>query len=275
MFFILSKLYESFLSPIPLLLLLALAGAILTFGRAARFGRRLAIASLLALIVIALTPVGRMLIAPLEDRFPPPSADAPPPYGIIILGGAIKGAESDARGQAVFDEGERVVEAAILAKRYPGARIVFTGGAGSLMASGEDHEADQAKALLIALGVDPARVTLEKRSRNTDENARFTANLVRPRPDQRWWLVTSAFHMPRSMGLFEKAGFDVTPYPVGFRTLGPGRPVLWSLDAAENLRTFEIAAKEWVGLAIYRATGRIDRLFPGPQDAAGPVASGA
>ncbi len=275
MFFNLSKLYESFLSPIPLMLFLALAGAILTFGRAARFGRWLAIALLLALIVIALTPAGRILIAPLEDRFPPPSADAPPPYGIIILGGAIKGAESDARGQAVFDEGERVVEAALLAKRYPGARIVFTGGAGSLMASGDDHEADQAKALLIALGVDPARVTLEKRSRNTDENARFTAGLLRPRPDQRWWLVTSAFHMPRSMGLFERAGFEVTPYPVGFRTLGPGRPVLWSLDAAENVRTFEIAAKEWVGLAIYWATGRIDRLFPGPQDAAAPVATGA
>ncbi len=87
--------------------------------------------------------------------------------------------------------------------------------------------------------------------------------------------MTSAFHMPRSMGLFEKAGFDVVAYPVGFRTLGPGHPVLWSLDAAENLRTFETAAKEWVGLAIYRATGRIDRLFPGPQDAAAPVAAGA
>ncbi len=266
MFFILSKLYESFLSPIPLMLLLALAGAILTFGRAARFGRWLAIASLLALIVIALTPAGRLLIAPLENRFPAPSADAPPPYGIIVLGGAIKGAESDARGQAVFDEGERVVEAAILARRYPEARIVFTGGAGSLTGAGGNHEAEQARALLVALGVDPARLTLEDQSRNTDENARFTAGLVRPKPGQRWWLVTSAFHMPRSMGLFEKAGFDVVAYPVGFRTLGAGRPGLWSLDAGENLQTFETAAKEWVGLAVYRATGRIDRLFPGPQD---------
>lgn len=274
MFFILARLYESFLSPIPLLLLLALAGAILTFGRARRFGRWLAIASLLTLIVIALTPAGQILIAPLEDRFPSPSADAPPPYGIIILGGAMKGAESDARGQAVFDEGERVVQAAILAKRYPAARIVFSGGAGSLLASGEDHEADQSKALLIALGVDPARVSLEKTSRNTDENARFTASLVRPKRGQQWFLVTSAFHMPRSVGLFQKAGFDVVAYPVGFRTLGRGRPLPWSLDAAQNLQAFETAAKEWVGLAIYRATGRIDRLFPGPLDAAAPTASG-
>ncbi len=274
MFFILSKLYEAFLSPVPLLLFLALAGAILSFGRAARFGRWLAIFSALALIVIALTPVGRLIVAPLEDRFPEPSADLAPPYGLIILGGALKGAESDARRQAVFDEGERVTEAANLARRYPAARIVFTGGNGSLISGGDNVEAQEAKKLLVDLGVDPSRVTLEQNSRNTDENARFTAALVHPEPGQRWLLVTSGFHMPRSMGLFEKAGFEVVAYPVAFRTLGPGKPVIWSLDAAENIRTFATAAKEWVGLAICRATGRIDRLFPGPQDAA-PVASGA
>jgi uncharacterized SAM-binding protein YcdF (DUF218 family) len=275
MFFTLSKLYEAFLSPLPLLLFLSLAGAILTVGRAARFGRALAIGSTLALIVIALTPVGRALIAPLEDRFAAPRPDAPPPYGIIVLGGAIKGPESEARGQAVSDEGERIVEAAILARRYPDARIVFTGGNGALTGghNPEAQEAQEAKKLLVALGVDPARVTLEENSRNTDENARFTAAMVHPRPGQRWLLVTSGFHMPRSMGLFEKAGFDVVAYPVAFRTLGPGRSLLWSLDAVENLKTFAAAAKEWIGLAVYRATGRIDSLFPGPGNGS-PIVSG-
>ncbi|RBP08564.1 uncharacterized SAM-binding protein YcdF (DUF218 family) [Roseiarcus fermentans] len=272
MFFTLSKIYESFLSPLPLLILLTLVGAILTATRAARFGRALAAVAALALLVLALTPVGRALIAPLEDRFSSPAASAPAPYGVIVLGGAIKGAESRARGQAVFDEGERLVEAAILARRYPDARIVFTGGDGSLL-PGHNVEAQEARKLLIELGVDPARVTLEERSRNTDENARFTAAMVHPEPGQRWLLVTSAFHMPRSMGLFEKAGFDVAAFPVAFRTLGPGQPLLWSLDAAENLRTFATAAKEWIGLAAYRATGRIDRLFPGPDDRA-PRVSG-
>jgi uncharacterized SAM-binding protein YcdF (DUF218 family) len=273
MFFVVSKLYEEFLSPVPLLLFLGLAGAILSRGRAARFGRALAIFSTLALLVIALTPVGLMLVAPLEDRFPQPPAGAAPPYGIIILGGAIKSDESDARGQAVFDEGERVVEAAMLARRYPEARIVFTGGNGSL-AGGTIHEAENVEKLLVALGVDPARVTLETASRNTDENARFTAAVVHPAPGQRWFLVTSGFHMPRSMGLFEKAGFDVVAYPVAFRTLGPDHPISWWLGAADNLRVFSTAAKEWVGLAAYRATGRTDRLFPGPQDAESPLARG-
>jgi uncharacterized SAM-binding protein YcdF (DUF218 family) len=273
MFFTLSKLYEAFLSPLPLLLFLSLAGAILSVGRAARFGRALAIGSTLALIIVALTPVGRALIAPLEDRFATPPAEAPPPYGIIVLGGAIKGPESEARGQAVFDEGERVVEAAILARRYPDARIVFTGGSGALT-GGRNPEAQEANKLLVALGVDPARVTLEENSRNTDENARFTAAMVHPRPGQHWLLVTSGFHMPRSIGLFEKAGFDVVAYPVAFRTLGPGHPLLWSLDAVENLKAFATAAKEWIGLAVYWATARIDSLFPGPGSGS-PIVSGA
>jgi len=275
MFFTLSKLYQAFLSPIPLLLILTLAGVILSAGRRAWLGRGLAAGATLALLALALTPIPLMLIAPLEDRFAGPPVDAPAPYGIIILGGALKGPESEARGQAVFDGGERIPQAAILARRYPEARIVFSGGNGSLFGDDDDDpEAHEAEKLLVALGVDPARVTLENHSRNTDENARFTAALVHPQPGQRWLLVTSAFHMPRAMGLFEKAGFDVVAYPVGFQTLGPGQPFLWSLNAAENLRTFAIAAKEWIGLAVYRATGRIDRLFPGPEDGS-PVASGA
>jgi uncharacterized SAM-binding protein YcdF (DUF218 family) len=274
MFFVVSKLYQEFLSPIPLLLFLALTGAILSGGRAARLGRALAIGSTLALLLIALTPIGLTLIAPLEDRFPQPPTDAPSPYGIIILGGAIKSDESDARNQAIFDEGERVVQAAILSRRYPAARIVFTGGSGSLTAN-HNHEAENTRKLLVALGVDPARVMLETASRNTDENARFTAAMVHPERGQRWFLVTSGFHMPRSMGLFEKAGFDVVAYPVAFRTLGPGQPVEWWIDAAQSLRTFEIAAKEWIGLAAYRATGRIDRFFPGPDDAVAPLARGS
>ena len=271
MFFVVSKLYQDFLSPVPLMLFLALAGAILTMGRAARFGRALAIGSTFALLVMALTPVGLLLVAPLEDRFPDPPADAAPPYGIVILGGAIKSDESDARGQAVFDEGERVVEAALLARRYPEARIVFTGGNGSL-AGGSNHEAEDAKKLLVALGVDPARVTLETASRNTDENARFTAAMVHPEPGQRWYLVTSGFHMPRSMGLFEKAGFRRRRLSGRLPDDRPRSSISWWLGAADNLRVFSIAAKEWIGLAAYRATGRIDRLFPGPQEAEVPLA---
>jgi uncharacterized SAM-binding protein YcdF (DUF218 family) len=266
-FFVASKLFWMFASPIDLLLIAALLGALYSGGRHARIGRRVAIAALLVLIAVASTPIGLLLAAPLEDRFPQPLADMPPPYGIIILGGAINDAASEARGQSVFDEGERVVEAALLAKRFPFARIIFSGGAGSLTAR-VSTEALEARKLLVDLGVDPARVTLEDKSRNTDENARFTARLVHPEPSQRWLLVTSAYHMTRSMGVFEKAGFNVIPYPVAYRTPGSQNDLIWDFDPARNFRIFEIASKEWIGLAAYWATGRIDHLFPGPRDAA-------
>ena len=129
MFFIASKIFWMLASPINVLLFGALVGVLLCFGRRARFGRGLALGAILVLLAAATLPLRGLLIAPLENRFPQPPADMKPPYGIIVLGGAIDDATSAARGQTVFDEGgERITEAVILAKRYPEARIVYTGG---------------------------------------------------------------------------------------------------------------------------------------------------
>ncbi len=119
------------------------------------------------------------------------------------------------------------------------------------------------------MGVPAERITIEDKSRNTDENARFTAAMVHPEPPQRWIIVTSAFHMPRAMGVFEKAGFQPIAYPVSFYTLGRWPDDLrLSYWPGRNLRIFELALHEWIGLAAYRASGRIDHLFPGPGSAA-------
>ena len=254
MFFAASKIFWAFLSPVAVLLMAALIGLCWS-GR--RFARAIGLAAILILFVAAISPLGRILVAPLEDRFPQPAADLPPPHGIIVLGGAVDGRISKARGQASGEETERVDEAVILAKRYPEARIVFSGGSG--WPFDESTEAPQARKLMVELGVDPTRIALEEKSRNTVENARFTAAMVHPGPSERWLIVTSAFHMPRAMGLFRKAGFDAIAYPVAYRT-----PVEWDINPARNLRVFEIAAREYIGLLAYWATGRIDDLFPGP-----------
>ena len=112
--------------------------------------------------------------------------------------------------------------------------MVFTGGSGSLIA--EAKEAPAARELLIELGVDPARIIVEDKSRNTEENAQFTAAIVPPEPKQRWLLVTSAFHMPRAIGVFEKAGFNVVADPVAYRSLGPGNGWQWDLDPGSGFR---------------------------------------
>jgi len=267
-FFVVSKIFWMLASPINLLLFGALAGILFSYRERARFGRILALTATLILLAAATLPVGMLLIAPLEDRFPMPSSDLPPPDGIIVLGGAIDDVTSAARGQTIFDEGgERITETVILAKRYPEARIVYTGGTASFVPGAFSTEALRARQLMAQMGIAPERITIEDKSRNTEENARFTAAIVHPEPSQRWIIVTSAFHMPRAMGVFEKAGFQPIAYPVSFYTLGR-----WTDDLrlefwpARNLRVLELALHEWIGLAAYRASGRIDHLFPAPRD---------
>jgi len=268
MFFIASKIFWMLASPINLLLFGALIGVVLSYGRRARFGRALALAAILVLIAAAMLPLSALLIAPLENRFPDPPAGMGPPTGIIVLGGAIDDATSAARGQTIFDEGgARITEAVILAKRYPQARIVYTGGTASLAPGASSTEALRARNLMAEMGVAPERITIEMKSRNTDENARFTAAIVHPGPSQRWVIVTSAFHMPRAMGVFEKAGFHAIAYPVAFYTLGRWPDDLrLTFGPGRSLRVFELAVHEWIGLAAYWASGRIDHLFPGPDN---------
>jgi uncharacterized SAM-binding protein YcdF (DUF218 family) len=264
MFFTASKLLWFLASPLNVLLVVALLGALLSRGRHGRPARRAAIVAVALLLAIGLLPVGTWLIAPLEDRFPPPPAQLAPPYGIIVLGGAIDESLGRARGQVALQDGAaRLTEAVALSRRFPEARIVYTGGSNAFAANGATEAHDAGK-LLVLLGVDPARITLEDRSRNTDENARFTRDIVHPEPSLAWLLVTSAYHMPRSMGLFRKAGFNVVAYPVDYRSAGGAGDLHVNRETWRGLGLFDLAVHEWIGLAAYRASGRIDDLFPAP-----------
>jgi len=156
-----------------------------------------------------------------------------------------------------------LIAAAALAQRYPKARIVFSGGSASLI-SNDAREADFAGAVFESLGIAKSRLIMERRSRNTQENAEFSRALVAPKEGERWLLVTSAFHMPRSVGLFRKAGFAVEPYPVDWWVGGRGDLLAFSNFAIDGLARTDIAVREWIGLAAYRATGKIDALLPGP-----------
>jgi uncharacterized SAM-binding protein YcdF (DUF218 family) len=256
-FFIASKALWFFAAPVNLLIVIALAGL---------WRRRpsVAAACLLALLAIGAAPIGAWMISPLENRFPPPSPDMPAPYGIIVLGGAIDDEMGLAHAQISIGEGaERLTQAVVLSRRFPEARLIYTGGDNSLIA-GQSNEAVDGRRLLISLGVDPARIEIETRSRNTDENARFTRDLVHPLPSQRWLLLTSAWHMPRSMGLFRKAGFDVVAFPVDYRSEGGAGDWHFSSGPMRGLRIFDLAAHEWTGLFFYWLSGKTDALFPGP-----------
>lgn len=270
MTFVLSKLLWPLLQPLGLTLLLLMAGATLSWTRWWRAGRRLIVVAALLAVGFGVLPTGPLLLAWLEERFPAAEVVGRVD-GIIVLGGAIDARSSAAHGRpALTDAAERFTEAVTLARRHPDASLVFTGGSGSLFDQSM-KEAPAALALLKGLGIETARIVLEDQSRDTYENAVLTRALVQPQAGERWVLVTSAFHMPRAVGVFEAAGWDVIPYPVDYRSdasslrLGLGRP----LDAARW------ALHEWVGLFAYRLTGRTDTLFPGPKEAQPLAPAGA
>jgi uncharacterized SAM-binding protein YcdF (DUF218 family) len=87
---------------------------------------------------------------------------------------------------------------------------------------------------------------------------------VPQRPGETWLLVTSAFHMPRAMGLFRKAGFAVLPWPTDYRTSGREGIGMFRDGPVDALQTTTLAMREWIGLLAYFLSGRIDRLLPGP-----------
>ncbi|MDP3895850.1 MAG: YdcF family protein [Mesorhizobium sp.] len=264
MFFTLAKIFWALAQPLSLIgLLLAVSVLAALLSR-----RRLAIsASLAALLLVVLagwTTTGALLLQPLEDRFARPAVMPGQVGGIIVLGGGFEGAINRVRGGYELNSGgDRYVEAAILARRFPQARVVVTGGSGALLLDGEG-DGDTAPRLLTALGVEPARLVMEGRSRNTFENAVYSKEMLHPQPGQTWLLVTSAFHMPRSIGLFRKAGFDVVPWPVDYRTAGDERPGFARDNPLDSLQNLTVAMREWIGLFAYWATGRIDSPLPQP-----------
>jgi uncharacterized SAM-binding protein YcdF (DUF218 family) len=264
MFFILSKVLGVFASLSNLAIALGLLGVLLLGTRLARVGRLLTVASLIGLAVIGLSPLGNLLIIPLEQRFPPWDDTRGPPDGIVVLGGAIIPDVSAARGEVALNEAaERVTAAIALARRYPAARIIYSGGSAALI-SREGSEAASAVRLFDSLGIPQARIIAEGQSRNTVENAVFSMLLAMPQPGERWLLVTSGYHMPRAMGVFRRAGFPVEAYPVDWRTRGPQDMARPFASLGSGLQRSDTAAREWVGLLVYWLTGRSAALFPGP-----------
>jgi uncharacterized SAM-binding protein YcdF (DUF218 family) len=262
MFYYASKVLWVLAQPSNLLLLLVAGGALaLSLGQRS-LAAWLLYPAALALLTIGLLPVGQWLTLPLENRFP---ALAEPPEdidGIVVLGGAVELPVAEDRGQIAFEESaERNIALIELAARYPDAKLVFTGGRDEILGT-EISEADVVRAFAARHGLD-GRVIFEDRSRNTHENAVLSKALAGPAAGERWLLVTSAAHMPRSVGVFRQAGWPVIAYPVDFRT-SDEIGFLPMPDAARRWAEFDEAIKSWVGLAAYWLTGRTSALFPAP-----------
>ena len=264
MFFTLSKTLGLLVLPSNFSMAVGLVGLVLLCTRLRRLASWLVVTSVVLIAIAGYSPLGHMLILPLEQRFPPWNPAQGPPDGIVVLGGAIAPGISLARGAVALNgSAERITVTAELARRYPNARIILSGGTGSLHFNAP-LEAPIAVKELEALGVAPDRITAEEQSRDTIENAVFSRLIAQPKPGERWLLVTSAFHMPRAIAAFRAAGFPVEPYPVDWRTRGPIDATTPFSSLPAGLSMTDYAMHEWLGLAVYRLTGRTAELFPAP-----------
>lgn len=260
-FFWVAKLVWAAIAPDSLLLLLVLISWVLVRRGATRWAQRVLGILSVSMLVLFLLPVGEWVLAPLENRFQPNPALPQRVDGIIVLGGAEDALRTATWNQVVVnDAAERFLASVALSRRYPEAKVLFTSGSGNPL--DQKHKgAEVARKLYAELGMNPAVLVFEDQSRNTFENAVLSKAIVKPKPGETWILVTSAFHMARSVGIFCKVGWPVVPYPVDHRTVR-GHLMRIESGLVGNLDKLAVGTREWVGLLSYYFTGKSSSLFP-------------
>jgi uncharacterized SAM-binding protein YcdF (DUF218 family) len=158
--------------------------------------------------------------------------------GIIILGG------------------NENIAFANLARRYPNAKLVSAGGGPIYPDSTSPPLGAEPPTWL---GIDMSRIIFERKSRNTFEDVIVAKAIVQPAAGETWILITNASHMPRSVGLFRRQGWQVIPYPVDYvsSVIQLSRPFFW-----QNLDQLSVALKEWIGVLANRVLGHSKEWFP-------------
>jgi uncharacterized SAM-binding protein YcdF (DUF218 family) len=255
--FILGKLAWAVLQPGNLLTLWLLAGVIVSRTRC---GKVLIGLSALGFALLAVAPIGPAMMLVLEERFPRPAVLPERIDGIMVLGGVVNPVLSSSGGTAFNCSTARVLDAVALARRHPEAKLALV-GRGMFPVGYSDAPATLK--FFANEGIGPARIVVEPKSRSTHENAVYAKELIRPAPSETWVLITSAYHMPRSIGAFTAAGWRVTPYPVDF-SIDPRADLRASLSLVDGLNDSTLAGHEWVGLVAYRLMGWTLELFPAP-----------
>lgn len=219
------------------------------------------------LLVLVFYPLGNLLLQPLETRFTVPQEMPEKVAGVIVLGGGESAELSAYWGAPQFGlAGDRYMSILPLLKQYPDVPVIMTGGSGSVLKP-EYRGADVVQEWMAAQGLGD-RLIYERDSRNTFENAIYSADVLPERADiadeKGWLLVTSAFHMPRSVSIFRKQGWAVLPYPVDYysKPFSISEP---NSDLSENMQILSLGVREWLGLTAYYFTDKTDSWFPSEQ----------
>lgn len=234
-----------------------------------RVSSKLLIVSGIFFVILGALPVGYNMVVLLERQYARPDLMPKQVDGIIVLGGAFNSTLSEKTGMISANGNiNRMIDFADLSRKYPRAKLVFSGGSGSL-GKPDRKEADDAEAFMKMVGMNTRRVTFERNSRNTYENVKYSKEIVNSKKGETWLLVTSSFHMPRSVGVFKHFDWPVIPYPSGPKT--DGKYKLWPTPFGVPNSFFMLgkATKEIIGAAIYYFSGKSAFLLPlSPLDSA-------
>lgn len=257
-----AKLFWLFISPDTFLVILIVICCILLWKKYYRLLSYLFYVLTVIIVFLAFFPLGQWLLYPLESRFAPLTTLPPTIDGIIVLSGPEEPLKSLRWQQVEIGEGvERNLAFMHLVRHYPSARHVFTGGSGSMVK--QKYKATiVARKLFHEQGLDTTKIIFEEQSRNTYENAKLSYLKVNPLPHEKWLLITTSWHMPRSVGVFTKVGWNVIPYAVDHVTC-PGNLIRINFNFSGNLKDFKTAIKEWIGLFAYFLAGKTSTFFPG------------
>lgn len=221
-----------------------------------QWGNKILLIAAASFLFIGIVPIGYNMLVYLETRYERPQAMPRHVDGIIVLGGTFNATLRDKTGKIAANSNiNRLIDFVDLAQHYPKAKLIFTGGSGSLFQP-DRKEADDAKEFLKMIGFNTRRIIFERQSRNTYENIKYSKEIANPWKGDTWVLVTSASHMPRSMGAFTKQEWNVIPYPSGPRTYGKYKFTPSILGLLGSFITLDIAMKEFVGIIAYYFSGK-------------------
>jgi uncharacterized SAM-binding protein YcdF (DUF218 family) len=264
-FFHLSKYIWPVISPDSLFIILLTLCLLLFLLRQTKTATLLLCLLTFCTLFLSFFPVGNWLLHPLESRFQQNPILPEQVDGIIVLGGSIIPDRSIEWQQLETNQfHERLSSFIQLAQLYPDARLVFSGG-NSSTDEGEPTEAQIAKTYFLISGISPERLLMEDKARNTAENVSYSRQLSSPQSNETWVMITTAFHMPRAMGVFCQQNWEVIPYPVDHQTT-PSKLYQPRFDLIGNAYNLVMASHEWVGLLAYYLSGKTHQLIPAKCD---------
>ena len=258
MFILIGKMLKPLVSPVGLSYLLWLAGLLLYWRWSRKWGRRAVVAGILVLVLFGNQLVGEALMRSLENDYEIRRAeDCPEAEAIVVLGGMTV-APIPPRVEVEFTSAvDRLLYGMRLARLGRAPLLVLSGGY-TVFVDSKLTEADDMRMLALECGMPPEAILLEKRSRNTYENAFYTRQLLEARGINRILLVTSAKHMPRAAGVFRTQGFEVVPAPTDVGVVEGRflpRDLLPNLGGLNNSTS---ALREYGSILVYRMRGWIE-----------------